>query len=469
MRPTHVSILKRVLLVVVLSLGGIVGCTSTGNSDPPWPAPRPLGRGIASYQAGPEPRSSIADSPAVPEPTGELTLRGALALALARNPALASFSWAIRSAEADVLQAGLGPNPEVRLSMRDFGGSGEYRGADGSEQSIRLAQVIELGRKADRRRQLARSATALCGWDYEALRLDVFTETAKAFIAVLVAERQVVLAEETRGVAQETVDALAKRAQGGMGSNLELSEARVELGTSRIGVERAKRAVARARGMLAACWGAEQASFTRVVGDLDALVDVPPIEQLLAQLKDNPDIARWDAEARLRQAAVDLEKANAVTDVRVLVSTNRAEDTGDHGFTAALEVSLPIFNRNQGAVRRARFDRVRVAHERHAAIMLARKALSEAYEMLSASHVEATMLKAEVLPAARQRADTSDRGLVAGAVKYSQAMKARRDLYDAKSSQIDALGDFHMALMDIERLIAQPITEDADEPDSPDE
>lgn len=44
-----------------------------------------------------------AQSPAIEEPAGALTLRQALALALARNPDLAVFSWDVRLGEARML------------------------------------------------------------------------------------------------------------------------------------------------------------------------------------------------------------------------------------------------------------------------------------------------------------------------------------------------------------------------------
>jgi len=457
MRMKHVAIVERILLVIVLSLGGLIGCASSGSSEPPWPTPRPLGQGIIAYQATVGPSNATGDVIAITEPVGELTLRGAMALALARNPALAAASWEIRSAEADTLQAGLGPNPEVRIGMAAYDGLFDLEGRKHTENRIRLSQVVETSGKASKRSQVGRCATALRGWDYEARRLDVLTQTAKAFISVLVAERHYALAREAGVMAQENVDALAKRAQGGMGGSLDLAEARLDLATSRIKTERAKRALARVRDALAACWGAPKATFTSVAGDLDSLAALPTLDNLLARLDGNPDIARWNTEGQLRQAAVDLEKANAIPDLRFLVGTFTAEDSSNHGFRADIEVEIPIFDRNQGAVSRARFDRIRAAHERHVALLAAQAALREAYEILSASRLEATLLKTDILPLATQRLETSNRGLTAGVVKHSDAMKAQRDLFDAKSNQVGALESFHKALINIERLIAQPI------------
>ena len=51
------------------------------------------------------------------EPQGTLTLREAYAFALVNSPGLAAFAYEQRIAEAETLQAGLLPNPELELSL----------------------------------------------------------------------------------------------------------------------------------------------------------------------------------------------------------------------------------------------------------------------------------------------------------------------------------------------------------------
>ena len=85
----------------------------------------------------------------------ELTLPQALQLALAHNPELAAVAAEIRIKDGDRRQAGLRPNPELSLELENFAGQGELRGADGAEATLQLSQLLELGGKRDRRRQLA--------------------------------------------------------------------------------------------------------------------------------------------------------------------------------------------------------------------------------------------------------------------------------------------------------------------------
>ena len=76
----------------------------------------------------------------IAEPTGALTLRQALALALTRSPELAMFDYDIRIAEARVLQASLLPNPETSLESENIAGTGNMGGARAAERTLQLGQ-----------------------------------------------------------------------------------------------------------------------------------------------------------------------------------------------------------------------------------------------------------------------------------------------------------------------------------------
>jgi len=89
------------------------------------------------------------------EPTGVLTLPQAQALALLQNPKLAAFGWEVRAREAQILQAGLRPNPEVEVEVENFAGSGALQAFRGTEITILLSQLIELAGKRHKRARVA--------------------------------------------------------------------------------------------------------------------------------------------------------------------------------------------------------------------------------------------------------------------------------------------------------------------------
>ena len=213
---------------------------------------------------------AVAGESRLNEPTGVLTLRQALALALSRSPELAAFDYDIRIGEARILQAKLLPNPEAEFTGENIAGSGDYAGGQRSENTLLLGQLIELGGK---RRARVREATVgrdLAGFDYETKKREVFLKTAEHFVDLLAAQRRVALNEELVRLADEFFPAVVKRMEAGKASTLEKTRFDVAVASARIDLEQARRDVLAARQRLAAQWGSTRPRFASAVGDLDA-------------------------------------------------------------------------------------------------------------------------------------------------------------------------------------------------------
>jgi len=190
-------------LVVLFALG-VSGCAERDN-EVVLPQPRSLGQEFGTFQAPAKPMGT-SEVPEIAEPTGDITLRQALALALMHNSELKAFSWDIRASEAGRLQAGLWPNPALGVEVEEVGGPGERSGFDAAETTIQLGQLVELGGKRKKRIKLAGLDEQLAWWDYEIKRLEVFTEVSKAFIEMLATQQRLGLNEELLQLSEELVD-----------------------------------------------------------------------------------------------------------------------------------------------------------------------------------------------------------------------------------------------------------------------
>ncbi|MFB6279595.1 MAG: TolC family protein, partial [Salinibacter sp.] len=143
------------VLLATLSLG----CSSTRPGT--LPNARPLGDTLSAYDA---PRDGPADRPGRTEtrlrrppewsdaPGDTLTLPESLALALANNPRLQSFSWEVRAQEAQALQAGLWPNPVLGTETEDLSTNDPLGDFVDSEQMVQVSQPIELWGRPGKRR-----------------------------------------------------------------------------------------------------------------------------------------------------------------------------------------------------------------------------------------------------------------------------------------------------------------------------
>ena len=395
------------------------------------------------------------DTPAPLNPAGTLTLREALRLTILQNPELAASDTAVRSAEGRLLQAGLRPNPSVFTENENLVGTGPYRGARASENTIQLSQLIELGGKRAARVRVAQTGKTLAGYDYEAKRLEVLVATARAFLQTLVAQRRLALCEETAKLADDLVPAIQRRVEAGAANAVEVTRAQNATATARIESQQAARDLATARQRLAAGWGARSPRFNSVTGDLERLPAVPSYETLAGRLPQNPSLSRFPAETAQRQAELARARNQAVPDVTAAVGPRYITESNDVAVRLNLSVGLPIFDRNQGAIKEAQAELVRTGQLQRAAATQLHVSLNEAYRNLLAARQEIDTLQGTLLPGAENAFRQINEGYDAGRYSLLDVLDTRRTLVGARVQLVNAQAAYQSALAEIEGLTGQ--------------
>lgn len=469
------------------------------------------------------------------EPSGTLTLQAALGAALLGNPALSAFSWELRAADARIVQAGLRPNPELSIEIEEvrwtsgprqrvrtlsFDGAlergtlsiptgqpdttidipsispgatagwevereqGAHSGFSESEITLSISQLIELGRKRAKRVAVATREKELVQWDYQVARADVLSNTALAFIDLLIAQENLALQNELLDLAEDVARSIGLRVQAGQVSPLENNRAEVALVATRVERDRAQREIEIARARLAENWGSTSPSFTSAVGRLDDIADVPTIETLVDGIRDNPDLARWTTELAAREAALTLERAKRIPDPTLELGfrsagledrsvTRFGADTGggfglarsnvgfdrsrDNSIVLGLSVPLPIFDRNQGNIAAAGHIVSKASDERRATEVAVRSGLFVARESAAIAHEEIEAFRGEVLLMATETFEKTQQGYEQGKFNYLDVLDSQRTLFDLRTAFLDALRRFHVANIEIERLTGKEL------------
>jgi cobalt-zinc-cadmium efflux system outer membrane protein len=453
-----------VVLVVFLFIGFAGNQVNATSVDP-----RPLGNDLPVYSP---PANDQADttSPSGPgsELPEEITLRQALSLALMHNPELAASTWDVRSGEARVIQAGLFPNPEIEVEVENFGGSlkeenpdgtsDRIKRFDGSETTVALSQLVEIGGKRSKRKQVANSEHDLLSWDFETKRLDTITEVTNAFIDLLGLQERMVLTDNLVDLSQDVFNTVSERVKAGKVSPVEETRAQVALSTILIEQERVLRELEAARKRLAATWGSNTPGFERAAGDLETITALPPYESLLSSIAQNPDIARWDTEIEQREAALSLEKAQRFPDLTIAGGVRYLEESNDQVYVMGMSLPLPFLDRNQGGIREASNDLQKAREERTAAEVNAIATLDEVYQSLLSAYNEVRVLQSTILPGAESAFNASNEGYLEGKFSYLDVLDVQRSLFEAKDTYINSLIAYHKALPSLERLIGEDLT-----------
>jgi len=393
----------------------------------------------------------------VTEPDGSLTLRRALALTLMNNPELRVFSLETRAAQARELQAGLWPNPELEVEVEEVGGTGDRRGFDAAETTVQLSQLIELGDKSQKRKKVASFEKELADIDYHNKKLEVFSEAAKIFIAVLQAQEKLQLSGELLKLSEESFNVVEQRVNAGKDSPLEKTRAFVGLSNIKIKHRETQRNLEFVRKELASFWGQDKPLFEQAAGNLDDIQELSSLDELVLRLKLNPQYTRWETEIKKSRAVLDLEKSKAIGDLTIGAGLQRFNETDDNAFIFGVSIPLPVANRNQGAKQEAAFNLAKAREEQKAAWLKLQNEFNRTYQELTNSYSQATSLRNEVLPGALEVFNAATTAYREGKVDYLNVLDAQRTLFEVKNEYIESLAVYHTAKADVERLIGQSI------------
>ncbi len=391
------------------------------------------------------------------EPDGvALGLPEALAKAIQHNKELAAFEYRLDEQVGRVQQAGLVPNPELKVVLEDAAGSGIYEGLDRAQTTLSLEWVLE--RRIRRRRVgVAQAGSALLVSEAEILRLDVAAETAQRFLSSLANQARLASADEAVLLAVETVGAVKRRVRAGRSPSAELTRAEAELATTRLARDDVTHELSIDYHRLAAQWGEIEPGFSRVGGELLTLPTTESFTTLTARIEQNPQLVIFVSETRVAKANLRLAEARRWPTLRPTLGVRRYGETDDTALYAEVKIPLPLFSRNQGQVSQSRAALARTHADANAARVRVHTVLFEVYEELQHHFHRAETLGNEVIPRLAKALEETRRGYEHGRYSYFEWRSVQADLISARGELIEASTGAHRLVIALERLTGESV------------
>lgn len=396
----------------------------------------------------------VLASPALAVPDALRELRKA---ALEANPRLAEARARLRQAEADVMEAGLLPNPVLQIEEEEM--PQNFSTGPGLLMTT-LNQSLITGGKRRFRVEGARAGLMRAARLYEQEALEVVRDTTKAYYEVLGARRRLAMASKLAVMAARFRDVAKIRVSEGVTRPIERERAVVLAAQVTADIRKAEADLAIARAALATAVARGEVDEAQVTGELNAITALPPIATLQARaVANSPVLAVPVAEHDAATADLQLARAQSVPDVDVGLSMQHQStpDRPDDLRGFQVSVPLPVFNRGQAArVKAVGAQDLAKARGASARLTLLNR-LALAYRTAERAYAQIQLYDAEVLPAARSAVELADEGYSAGKFTYLEALDGQRALIGATQSYIDALVDYQKAHADLEEIVAGEI------------
>jgi outer membrane protein, heavy metal efflux system len=299
---------------------------------------------------------------AQPAPPQALTITQAVQEALDHNLTLLAERYNLTVADARMVTARLRPNPVLSLGgdHLDVLGTGynQRNGAGPPEASARVDFVFERGGKRQYRITVAEQAQAVTRLQLLNTTRTLMLDVQNAGVDVLLAKANLTLAQESLRAFNNIVQANEARVQAGDLAVVELERVRVSALQFENEVNKSESALLQARIKLQTLVGRSEVSDTfDVIGELRRDSQPVNMEAVLHQaLAFRPDYQALVIDQARSLAELRLQIAQGKVDYTIGAEYRRQEGVNGRGNSLGFFVSvpLPVFNRNQGEIERAR-------------------------------------------------------------------------------------------------------------------
>jgi cobalt-zinc-cadmium efflux system outer membrane protein len=167
----------------------------------------------------------------------------------------------------------------------------------------------------------------------------------------------------------------------------------------------------------------------------------------------------------MQQAVITREESRRIPDLDVGAGVRRFSASDETAFVFEFSLPLPLFDRNQGALRAAHSRLAGMQAKRHAAFIASREELGKSYEELVASFEQAVAFRDQILPDAQEAAAMAQDAYLRGRFRFTDVLDTQRRLFELRGHYFTALANYHAAVARIERLIAMDLVTAASESD----
>lgn len=378
------------------------------------------------------------------------------------NPTLRAQEQSTISSRAAEVTAGLRPNPTLQN--------------DTTSATLGIYQEFEIGGKRAARIRSAKLATAMSQADAADTRRTLTLDLRQAFVTALQSKSDVQFAQENLANYRRTVEINRQMLQQG-----EIARAdflRIELETLQFQTDlddanlQLKTAKATLRGLL---------GTSALPGDFDVLGDLKaqPFDKDLADLKmlavqNRPDLKSAETAQQKAAADVRLAQANRWPDPTVgasfIHSGNEFPGPGwfepfyPKGATSnaigigLASIPLPIFNRNQGEVARAKSDEVRSGLLARAAENQVIQDVESAYAQLASARERLKMYEDTYLAEAKESLEIEEFSFHNGGASILDYLDAQRTYRTTQLAYRQELAVYLQALAQLQSAAGLDIT-----------
>jgi len=363
--------------------------------------------------------------------------------ALNNNPGLSAGNSAIKAAEANIQQAGTIPNPELEISSEDFGDN---------EFEVVLTQPLEIGGKRKSRIQLAGKALRVAELENDAARLGLEAKIIRRCVPILGLQKKIAVFDSLASVMEESLAGIKHRISAG--AAMEADVLRTEMELDELFMEKAdlNRQLTRQKKKLTALWGNIDDADIQLACTLNTSLSLPLQPEIQKKIHEHPEMKLLKLSREIAAAEIQQMKAEAFPQLSISGGYLRNNEDHENAVIAGLSISLPLFNRNKGAIL-SKGHEMTAAETKFKAFFVERT--TEAGTILSKikNALEVLFVLTEKLqPKAKSVYAVLERYYKHGNISILEVFESRRNLLEINLRSIDLITEKALLAADLMEL-----------------
>jgi cobalt-zinc-cadmium efflux system outer membrane protein len=435
----------------------------------------PTGRGIAAPQPLPAPRPQFYgrfEMPSGPQDDGPrhgLTIEQVMDQYVHENLDLRVQYLEIPQARADVLTASLRANPIFYADSQliPYGSFSTRRPSGPTQYDVNISHPIDFSHKRQARTIYAEVVLRSMENQYQdAVRLGL-NNVYMAYVDVLAARQTVRYTRVTVEGLDKVLSATEAMLRRSTMTSANVDQARSERDIAAISLLDAEENLRQKNRILAELLNIppDQAAELPIRGTIEDAGPPPPAEHELIQiaLSCRPDVAAYRLGVEVAQAGLKLALANRFADAYLLYQPFTYQNNSPYGkdglpsWAIGVTIPLPVYNRNQGNIERARINvyqsQVQVAGIERKVIGQIQQAVNE----YRASALIVKQIRAQVDPALKRAVKARARLFEEGEETVFAFFDAQRRYNDHVKAYLDSAVRHRKAMLQLNTAVGYRI------------
>jgi cobalt-zinc-cadmium efflux system outer membrane protein len=283
-----------------------------------------------------------------------LSLQQAVAQGLANAPESHTSQDHVQQQQAQIAQARLRPNPRLFLQSEDLRPwANDFSFPNSTEDYGYLSQSFELGGKRGKRIAYAKAGVLRAQSENVLAQRQIAAGIADAYWAAVLTRDAVLEWQHQLADFDRIVQYQSDRVHAGAAAGVDLLRTQVERDRITLSLAQAQRDAEAASLTLARRTALPLTQVQQLSDPLEAQRPVAELPMTTA-VEQRPDVAIARDALQEARENLRLQHANAIPNADLLGGYKR--DVGTDTLYAGLQIDLPFFNRNQGAIALATAD-----------------------------------------------------------------------------------------------------------------